>query len=215
MDEARQSPAVATRTRRWLRGLRADAGDRARRRVATEFYHQLVNQARTPALYRDLGVPDTPEGRFEMVALHVALAWRRLRVAGVAGNALGQDLFDLMFADVDESLRQIGIGDLTVGKQVKRLAGQFYARLKVLDEALATAPAGSLRAMLQTNVYHGGTPPSARQLDALVCYLMAIEEALRAHSAPSLLAGRLRLVPPQEPIGEAAASDRSGLADAP
>lgn len=215
MDEARQSPAIAARARRWLRGLRPDAGDRARRRVAGELYHQLVNQARMPAWYRDLGVADTPEGRFEMVGLHVALAWRRLRVAGTAGAALGQDLFDLMFADVDESLRQIGVGDLTVGKQVRRLAGQFYARLKALDEALAATPAGSLRAMLRTNVYHGGAPPSARQLDALAGYLMATDEALGAHPTASLLAGRLRLVPPPEPMGEAKATARDNPADVP
>jgi cytochrome b pre-mRNA-processing protein 3 len=215
MEEDRQSPAIAARARRWLRGLRPDAGDRARRRVAREIYRELVNQARTPAFYRDLGVPDTPEGRFEMVGLHVALAWRRLRVEGAAGNALGQELFDLMFADLDESLRRIGIGDLSVGKQIRRLAGHFYARLKALDEALAAAPAGPLRAMLRTNVYHGGAPPSERQLEALAGYLMATDEALWAHSAASLLAGRLRLVPPQEPMGEAAATAGSDLQDAP
>ena len=114
--------------------------------------------------YRDLGVPDTPEGRFEMVGLHVALVVRRLKREGARGSALGQELFDVMFADIDESLRHIGIGDLSVGKQVRRLAGNFYARLKALDEAFATEPGGPLRAMLRTNVYHGGVPPSARQL---------------------------------------------------
>ena len=215
MGEDRQSPAIAARAWRWLRGFRPDAGDRARRRVALQIYRELVNQARRPAFYRDLGVPDTPEGRFEMVGLHVALAWRRLRVEGAAGNAMGQDLFDLMFADLDESLRQIGIGDLSVGKQIKRLAGHFYARLKALDEAFAAAPSGSLRAMLRTNVYHGGAPPSARQLEALVAYVIATDEALRAHSAASLLAGRLRLVLSPEPMAAAAAADRSDLEGAP
>jgi len=215
MAEDRQSPAVAARARRWLRGLRPDAGDRARRRVALETYHELVNQARTPAFYRDLGVPDTPEGRFEMVALHVALAWRRLRLEGPAGHTMGQDLFDLMLADLDESLRQIGIGDLSVGKQMRRLAGHFYARLKALDEAFAAAPAAPLRAMLRANVYHGGAPPSARQLDALAAHVIATEVALRAHSAACLLAGRLRLLPPQEAMGEAAETGGSDLQDPP
>ena len=214
MLQDRQSPAIAARARRWLRGLRPDPGDRARRQVAREVYRELVNQARTPAFYREFGVPDTPEGRFEMVGLHVALAWRRLRVEGAAGNALGQDLCDLMFADMDESLRRIGIGDLSVGKHVRRLAGQFYARLKALDEAFAGAPAGSLRAMLRTNVYHGGPSPSERQLDALAGYLVAADEALRAHSAASLLAGQLRLVPPQVPMGETAATNGRDLEDA-
>ena len=67
-------------SRRWLRlRLWPDAADRARREVAERLYRDLVKQARTPLFYRDLGVPDTPEGRFEMVGLHVALVVRRLR----------------------------------------------------------------------------------------------------------------------------------------
>jgi cytochrome b pre-mRNA-processing protein 3 len=211
----RQSPTNAGRAWRWLRALRPDSVERARRQAALHLYLELVKQARRPAFYRGLGVPDTPEGRFEMVALHVALAWRRLRLEGAAGNAMGQELFDLMVADLDESLRQIGIGDLSVGKQMKRLAGHFYARLKALDEVFAAAPAGSLRALLRTNVYHGGTPPSEPQLAALAGYVIATDEALRAHSVASLLAGRLRIGAPQEPRGEAATQDRSDLEEVP
>jgi cytochrome b pre-mRNA-processing protein 3 len=207
MDEGRQSPAIAARARRarpiaararqWLRCLWPDAADRARSQLARGIYHEVVNQARIAAFYRDLGVPDTPEGRFEMVGLHVALVVRRLKREGALGSALGQELFDVVFADIDESLRQIGIGDLAVGKQIRRLAGNFYARLKALDEAFATEPAGPLRAMLRTNVYHGGAAPSERQLDGLVRYLIEADEALRAQPGASLLAGRLGFVPPE------------------
>ena len=124
------------------------------REVAERVYRDLVKQARTPSFYRDLGVPDTPEGRFEMVGLHVALVVRRLRTAGAPGSALAQELFDLLFADVDEGLRHIGVGDLAVGKHVKRLAGYFYARLRALDEALDAVPGAPLAPMLRTNVYH-------------------------------------------------------------
>jgi cytochrome b pre-mRNA-processing protein 3 len=195
MPRSKQSPKVAARARRWLGRIWPDAEDRARRRIAAALYRDLVNQARTPIFYRDLGVPDTPEGRFEMVGLHVALVVRRLSRAGSAGSALGQELFDQMFADLDESLRRIGIGDLSVGKHVKRLAGNFYARLKALDEAMAGDPSG-LRPMLRTNVYHGGAAPTERQLDALVSYLVAADAALRGQPAASLLAGRPRLVDP-------------------
>jgi cytochrome b pre-mRNA-processing protein 3 len=198
MQQSKQSPRVAARARQWFRRI-WPAADRARRQVAAALYRDLVNQARMPVFYRDLGVPDTPEGRFEMVGLHVALVVRRLRSAGPTGSALGQELFDLLFADIDESLRQIGIGDLSVGKQVKRLVGNFYARLRALDDAFAGAPAGRLRPMLRTNVYHGGAAPTERQLDALVSYLVAADEALRARSAASLLVGRVRLAHPEEP----------------
>ena len=162
-------------------------------------YRDLVKQARTPLFYRDLGVPDTPEGRFEMVGLHVALVVRRLRGAGVPGRALAQELFDLMFADIDESLRHIGVGDLSVGKHVKRLAGNFYARLRALDQALEARPRAPLAAILRTNMYHGGSAPSPHQLDVLVSYLLAAEAALRAHATGHLLAGDVDWAPPEAP----------------
>jgi cytochrome b pre-mRNA-processing protein 3 len=158
-------------------------------------YRDLVKQARTPSFYRDLGVPDTPDGRFEMVGLHVALVVRRLRFAGAPGGALAQELFDLLFADVDEGLRHIGVGDLSVGKHVKRLAGYFYARLRYLDEALDAVPGAPLAPMLRTNVYHQAVAPSERQLAALASYLIAAEAALRAHPTARMLAGNVAWVP--------------------
>jgi cytochrome b pre-mRNA-processing protein 3 len=215
MDEDRQSRAIAARVRRWLRRFGPDAADRARKEAAREIYHAVVNQARMAAFYRDLGVPDTPEGRFELVGLHVALVVLRLRAEGAPGRALGQDLFELMFADCDESLRQIGIGDLSVGKQIRRLAGNFYARLKALDEAFAATPCGPLRAMLRTNVYHGGAPPSERQLRALVRYLIAAHAAMRGQPGANLFAGRVAFVPPGEPGGDAQSQALQGPAVAP
>lgn len=190
------------RARQWLRGIWPDAEDRARSALVGRLYGNLVNLARTPALYRDLGVPDTPEGRFEMVGLHVALVVRRLKAAGPPADALGQDLFELMFADLDESLRQIGIGDLTVGRQIKRLAGQFYARLRALDEAFGTEPSQLLQATLRANVYHGSARPTEAQLSALADYLIAAEHTLRTQPIASLLDGRLRLAPPSRPSDE-------------
>ena len=210
MDESRQSPAIRTRARRWLRGIWPDAGDRARGELVDRLYRHLVNLARTPALYRDLGVPDTPEGRFEMVGLHVALVVRRFKAAGPSADALGQDLFELMFADIDESLRQIGIGDLTVGREIRRLAGQFYARLRAVDEAFAAADSReTLRPMLRVNVYHGGRAPTEGQLTALVDYLTTAEQTLRSQSTASLLGDRWHLAPPGAPSNAPQADDTS------
>jgi cytochrome b pre-mRNA-processing protein 3 len=196
MTMSKQSPAIGVRAWHWLRRVWPDA--EARRDVAEQLYRDLVNQARMPVFYREFGVPDTPEGRFEMVGLHVALVVRRLRAAGTPGNALAQELFDLMFADMDESLRYLGIGELSVGKQIKRLAGHFYARLRALDSALATVPAAQLAPMLRTNVYHGGTAPGARQLDALASYVIAAERGLREQRVEDLLAGQARWVAPAD-----------------
>jgi cytochrome b pre-mRNA-processing protein 3 len=196
MDQGKQ-PAIAARARRWWRGLWPDGGG-----TADELYHALVNAARTPVFYRDLGVPDTAEGRFEMVGLHVALAVRRLRAAEPPADALAQELFDLMFADMDESLRHLGVGDLKVGGEIKRLAAQFYARLSALDAAFQGEPADRLRTMVRTNVYHGGAAPSARQLAALVAHIVAVEQTLRTQSSAAVASGRIALAPPRRPADE-------------
>lgn len=207
MATSKQSPGIAARARHWLRRLRRDAAGAARQGAAERLYRDLVKQARMPVFYRDLGVPDTPEGRFEMVGLHVALLVRRLRAAGAPGDALAQELFDLMFADMDESLRHIGIGDLSVGRQVKRLAGHFYARLRALDQALASPPSAPLAPMLRTNVYHGGAAPALDQVETLASYVLAAEGGLRAQSSEHLLAGRARWVSPTV-SGRGAGADR-------
>ncbi len=196
MATREQSSGIGIRARHWLRRIWPDAANEARRHVAEQLYRDLVNQARMPVFYGELGVPDTPEGRFEMVGLHVALVVRRLRAAGTPGRALAQELFDVMFADMDESLRHLGIGELSVGKQIKRLAGHFYARLRALDCALATVPAAPLAPMLRTNVYHGGTAPGPRQLDALASYVVAAERGLHKQTTEDLLAGQARWVAP-------------------
>jgi cytochrome b pre-mRNA-processing protein 3 len=104
-------------------------------------YGALVGQARNPAFYRDMGVPDTVEGRFEMVALHVFLALRRLRAGGEPGKDLGQKLFDVLFDDMDQTLREMGVGDLSVGKKIKAMASSFYGRMQAYDERQARSGA--------------------------------------------------------------------------
>jgi cytochrome b pre-mRNA-processing protein 3 len=207
MQQSRQSLPIALRARHWLRRFWPDPADRARREVADRLYRDLVKQARMRAFYSALGVPDTPEGRFEMVGLHVALVVRRLRAAGAPGSALGQELFDLMFADMDESLRRIGIGEMSVGKHIKRLAGNFYARLLVLDEVLAASPDASLTQTLRTNAYHGGAAPSPQQVNALASYVLAAEAALRTQATEHLLAGQVDWVPPEGPKSQTSSEE--------
>ena len=122
-------------------------------RSRIRLYETLVPHARFSIYYRHLGVPDTPEGRFEILALHVGLTVRRLLALDDEGRAVGQALFDLMIADLDMNLRELGVGDLSVGKQVKRLAGLFYARLSVLNEVFDEGQTEALAPMLRTNVF--------------------------------------------------------------
>jgi cytochrome b pre-mRNA-processing protein 3 len=117
---------------------------------ADALYGIAVARAREPAFYRDLGVPDTVEGRFEMISLHVYLILHRLKNgSGVTGHegALGQALFDVMFADMDRSLREMGVGDLGVGRRVKTMAEAFYGRIRAYDDGLAAGEPALARAL--------------------------------------------------------------------
>ncbi len=132
---------------------------RSRFTGATHALHEVVvAQAREASLFRRYAVPDTLDGRFEFLILHVLLVMRRLRTAGAAGNDASQQLFDLVFADLDRALREAGVGDLGVGSRIRRMAEAFYGRARALDDALLPqAGDDALAAMLSRNVY--GTAP--------------------------------------------------------
>ena len=167
------------------------AAREARRAAAQQLYAALVQLARRPHLYSRLGVPDDLDGRFEMVALHAALVMRRLAAGGPAAVALGQALFDLMFADIDRSLRELGVGDLSIGKRVKAIAATFLARARALEEALAAGDELALIAILERNVAAGGGGPDPAQRAALAREVITLDRALAAAPLGELLAGRL------------------------
>lgn len=168
---------------------------RQRRERAFVLYARAVAQAREPAFYAVMGVPDTVDGRFEMIALHVYLILRRLRAEGEAAAALSQDLFDAMFADMDRSLREMGVGDLSVGKRVKAMARGFYGRIKAYDDGLASADSGDLCEALRRNLYGTGEAGPG-QCEALAAYLRREAEALAALSGDAVLRADLNFGPP-------------------
>lgn len=131
-------------------------GDRAAGRALTErVYGQIVAAARQPVLYADWGVPDTPLGRYEMVALHVFLVLHRLRGATGSAAALAQELTDAFFADLDHSIRELGVGDLGVPKRMKKLARMFYGRAKAYGAAVERGSVDEFAAALARNVRPG------------------------------------------------------------
>ena len=158
---------------------------------AAALYAGIVNQARRPAFYADLGVPDTVDGRFDMIALHTFLVLRRLR--GERTADLAQDLFDVMFEDMDRNLREMGAGDLGVGSRVKTMAKAFYGRIAAYDQGLASGD-DSLGEALRRNLYRKAEPV-ARQLDALVAYVRREAAALERHDLRRLIAGDLAFGP--------------------
>ena len=152
-------------------------------------YAQVVEQARTPMLYEDLGCPDTVEGRFELYTLHLMLLLERLREGGEAASAISQALFDTYLKGLDDALREMGVGDLSVGKKMRRLGEAFYGRGKSYDAALADLPdTAPLAALLGRTVYEGVEPVHA---EALTAYVLRRRDALAAQPIETLLAGEV------------------------
>ncbi len=142
------------------------------RDIVRRLYVAAVEQARDPHFYRDHGVPDTLDGRFDMIALHVFLILHRLRQDGRPRKAMSQALFDMMFADMDESLRELGVGDLAVGGRVKAMAKALYGRIAAYQSALDSDNPGDLMEAFRRNVFRGAEAASA-DAEALANYARA------------------------------------------
>ena len=124
--------------------------------AAWTLYGAVVEQARKDVLFLDLGIPDSVDGRFESIVLHLVLVMRRMRRDFPEGEELAGRLQEAFFADMDRSLREMGAGDLGVGKRVQRMAEGFMGRLESYEAALDALPSegdGELRAALLRNVY--------------------------------------------------------------
>jgi cytochrome b pre-mRNA-processing protein 3 len=174
-------------------------GRGALRNAALAAYQRIVAQARAPAFYSGCGVPDTLDGRFELVCLHAFLYLNRLKAEHKRGEALGQLVFDTMFADFDRSLREIGTGDLRVGREVNRMAEAFYGRIQAYEEGLS-GDDGVLRPALARNLYGTVQPgPSPGDLERMAGYLRGESSALERQGTDELLAGRVVFgAPPHE-----------------
>ena len=97
-------------------------------------YRRVVEQARQPGFFTDAGVPDTIDGRFELISLHAFLYLQRLKRERPGSAALGQRFFDVMFLDFDRALREMGTGDLSVSREIKRMAEAFYGRIAAYED---------------------------------------------------------------------------------
>lgn len=156
-------------------------------------YARAVEQARTPGLYADLGAPDTVEGRFELYSLHVVLLLDRLRGHGEVAGDVSQTLFDTYVKGLDTALREMGVGDLAVGRKMRKLGEAFYGRGKSYETAFAALPdAAPLEALLTRTVYADADPDPMPRLAA---YVLAQRAALASQALEPLLAGEVAWAP--------------------
>ena len=147
-------------------------------------YGMIVTQAREPMFYRDLGVPDTVNGRFDLLLLHLWLLLRRLRTAA-DGAGLSQALFDHFCEDMDDNLREMGVGDQTVPKRMRAFGEAFYGRIRAYDQAIDEGRE-ALASAISRNILNGTELGQARRLAA---YVSATDADLSRIDEGTLLRG--------------------------
>jgi cytochrome b pre-mRNA-processing protein 3 len=165
---------------------------RERRAAALAAYTRIVERAREPAFYLGWGVPDTLDGRFEVLALHVFLVLNRLKRETGEAAVFAQELFDTMFADLDSALREMGAGDLGVGRRVQAMAKGLYGRIAAYERGLGDEV--EMTAALRRNLF-GTAATSTAQLAAFGAYARRQVAALAAQPIAALVAGALAFAP--------------------
>jgi cytochrome b pre-mRNA-processing protein 3 len=151
--------------------LNALRRSKERRALAGGLHAALVARARDPVFFARFGVEDTLDGRFDLVVLHAWLVLERLKAAGTP--TLSQALVDTVFVGFDEALRELGAGDIGMGRRVKKLAGAFYGRMRAYDEAQDET---AMEAALVRNLYRGTPQPGAK---ALARYVLRAKARLK------------------------------------
>ena len=161
-------------------------------KAVSRLYGIVVTQSRRPEFYRDMGVSDTLDGRFDMLVLHMVLVLRRLQMEQDGGGGFGQALFDFMFVDMDRSLREIGVSDLSVGKRVKEMARAFQGRVIAYEQGLRCGQNAALEDALLRNVYRGAAYGRGK-VQYLADYVRRIDAVLLGLSVNTLLDGTVDL----------------------
>lgn len=163
--------------------------------VAAETLHDdLVAAIRQPVFYLAGGVPDTFEGRFDLLVLHLALVLRRLGTLGNEGQDLAQHLVDTVFARLDIAMRELGVSDIAVPKRMKRLAEGFRGRTAVYDQALSAGDRPSLADAIARNLLNGRGDGGR-----LALYAVLADERMASMTLDMLRTG-LRDLPDPTPV---------------
>ncbi len=164
--------------------------DKSHQPVLNALYTTIMTQSRDPHFYAALGVPDSVDGRFDMLVMHCYLVVARLRDGGEAAGELSQELFDHMFRDMDHALRELGVGDMGISKRIQKMAAKFYGRGEAYDEALAQPNDVALIEAIDRNIFADATA-APDSLAALASYLRAAQASLASQSIDAISDGRV------------------------
>ena len=157
----------------------------ARPTVEQDLYRALVARSREKIFYQEWCVPDTIDGRFDLLTLHAFLIFDALKGQGPTAKELGSKLVDVIFTGFDEALRELGISDFGMGRRIRNMADAFYGRLHHYGLA-RTQP--ELAAAIQRNLYRGHNERD-REAAGLATYMMTAQEWLK-RDLPAVLAGK-------------------------
>ena len=147
---------------------------------AERLYYEVLSASRDARLYADYGVEDTIDGRFDALCLFQSVMMRRLSGHDGEVKELAQGLFDAMFTDMDLTLREMGVGDMGVGKRVKLMSEAYMGRLKSYDEAISAGDKAQLAQALRRNLFrqddaHPQEIDMASQITAMAARLETID----------------------------------------
>lgn len=205
----------------------ARSARRDRRKSAAQTYVALVDAARRPEFYTRAGIPDTIDGRFELIVLHAflildRLQWRSDAVSGTeppdaahreltgtisapdtgaedfADQQFAQALFDYMFADMDHNLREMGVGDMNVGKRVRKMGEAFYGRAVNYQQALQSDSRDELCDVLRRNLFGTVPAPSAAAVAMMADYVTVARNRLRQQRSADIKAAEMAFPPPPD-----------------
>jgi hypothetical protein len=166
----------------------------SRNRKIDDLYGAIVAQSRATAFYTGYGVPDTMDGRFDLIVLHIVVLLARLDRIGPSARAIGQTLFDLFCRDLDANLREMGVGDLAVPKRMRKFGEAFYGRQAAYLAALGTPDALALEKTLARNIFAGVNGDGPRRLAR---YMRALARRFEAADPQSLLHGAVAFPDPE------------------
>lgn len=179
-----------------------DGNKSARKQAVRDLYQAIVMAARQPEFYRDYGVPDTVDGRFDMMLLHAFFVHERLMLAVAEepehkkqAEKLAQALFDYFFREMDKTLREMGIGDLSVPRHMKNMMRAYKGRLETYMSALASR--AEFEEVLLRNLYRKAEPrPEQDSIDIMADYCLQNTDGLAYQNWEDVSAGRVIFTPP-------------------
>ncbi len=154
-------------------------------------YNSIVAQSRQEEFYKNMQVTDSVTGRFDMISLHMILVLRRLRSENAEIKEFSQNLFDLFFKDMDNSIREMGVSDIAVPKKIQKMGSLFYGFLGKLTNSLDNNDEKELVIVVNNNIYDGKDRKNAEKLSK---YISETVKLLNKQNLEDIILGKISFI---------------------